>query len=153
MTVPDGPFGVLEPEGLGPARGFSHGLVAPAGGRLLFVAGQTAAGPGEDGPPAGPATDLSAAGFVDQFEAALRRVLRVVEEAGGRPGHVGRMTVYVTDLAAYRASRSELGDVWRELMGRHYPAMSLVAVAGLVDEGALVEIEATAVLPAGPERG
>ncbi len=153
MTVPDGPFRVLEPEGLGPARGFSHGLIAPAGGRLLFVAGQTAAETGDGGPPTGPDGDLSAAGFADQFEAALRRVLRGVEEAGGRPEHVGRMTVYVTDLAAYRASREELGERWRALMGRHYPAMSLVAVAGLVDEGALVEIEATAVLPSTPDGG
>lgn len=144
MTGPEPPFRVLEPEELGAARGFNHGLVAPAGGRLLFVAGQTAADPAPGG---------TEAAFVDQFEAALRRVLRVVEEAGGRPEHVGRMTVYVTDLAAYRASRSELGEVWRGLMGRHYPAMSLVAVAGLVDEGALVEIEATAVLPAGARGG
>lgn len=133
------PFEVLEPEDLGPARGFSHGLLAPADGQLLFVAGQTATGP--DGGPPPP-------GFADQFEAALRRVLRVVEEGGGRPEHVGRMTVYVTDLDAYRAAREELGERWRALMGRHYPAMALVAASGLVDEGATVEIEATAVVPA-----
>ena len=137
MTRGDGSFRVLEPDELGPARGFSHGMLAPAGGRLLFVAGQTAAGP--DGA-------VPVGGFAAQFEGALRKVLAVVEEAGGRPEHVGRMTVYVTDLEAYRAARSELGDRWRRLMGRHYPAMALVAVEGLVDDGALVEIEATAVL-------
>lgn len=137
-------FRVLEPEGLGAARGFSHGMLAPAGGRLLFVAGQTAADP--DGTVARPA-------FADQFETALRKVLRVVEEAGGRPEHVGRMTVYVTDLPAYRDARTELGDRWRALMGRHYPAIALVAVDGLVDEGATVEIEATAVIPTGVDEG
>lgn len=135
------PFRVLEPEALGPARGFSHGMLAPAGGRVLFVAGQTA--PRAEGSEA-------AADFADQFEGALRRVLHVVAEAGGRPAHVGSMTVYVTDLEAYRAARPELGRRWRELMGRRYPAMSLVAVDGLVDDDALVEIEAMAVLPEEP---
>ena len=137
MTAADGPFRVVAPDELGPARGFSHGMLAPAGGRVLFVAGQTAAG--QDGA-------VPAGGFADQFEAALRKVLAVVGEAGGRPEDVGRMTVYVTDLDAYRAARSELGDRWRGLMGRHYPAMALVAVEGLVDDGAVVEIEATAVV-------
>lgn len=137
-------FRVLRPEELGAARGFQHGLLAPAGARILFVAGQTAADP--DGTVTGSA-------FADQFETALRKVLRVVEEAGGRPEHVGRMTVYVTDLEAYRASRSDLGRAWRAHMGRHYPAMSLVAVTGLVDDEALVEIEATAVVPAGTDDG
>lgn len=136
-------FEVLEPVGLEPARGFSHGLLAPEGGRLLFVAGQ----PGVD---LGAGGSDGAPGFVEQFDHALHRVLTVVEQAGGRPEHVGRMTVYVTDLDAYLASRSELGDVWREHMGRHYPAMALLEVAGLVDEGAAVEIEATAVLPERP---
>jgi len=85
--------------------------------------------------------------FVEQFGVALDRVLAVVREAGGEAQHVGRMTVYVTDLGAYRASLGALGDCYRERMGRHYPAMALVEVAGLVDEGARVEIDATAVLP------
>lgn len=147
MTDAESPFRVLAPEELGAPRGYSHGLLAPAGGRVLFVAGQTAADPTD------PEEGGAPGGFAHQFGAALRKVLEVVEEAGGRPEQVGRMTVYVTDLAAYRASREELGQVWRDLMGRHYPAMSLVEVTGLVDRGALVEIEATAVLPAGPERG
>lgn len=127
----------VNPESLGEARGWSHGLLAPAGGHVLFVAGQTARSPGGD---------IVPGGFVAQFERALERVLRVVREAGGEPRDVGRMTVYVTDVAAYRDSLGPLGDAWRRHMGRHYPAMALVEVSGLVDEGALVEIEATAVL-------
>ena len=69
--------------------------------------------------------------------------------AGGRPDHVARLTVYVTDMEAYREARTRLGDVWRAAMGRHYPAMALVEVTALVDVGAVVEIEATAVLPDG----
>jgi enamine deaminase RidA (YjgF/YER057c/UK114 family) len=128
---------IVNPESLGEPRGWSHGMLAPAGGRVLFVAGQTARGP--DG-------GIVPGGFVAQFELALERVLRVVREAGGEPRDVGRMMVYVTDLAAYRGSTGSLGEAWRRHMGRHYPAMALVEVQGLVDEGALVEIEATAVL-------
>lgn len=127
----------VNPESLGEPRGWNHGLLAPAGGRVLFVAGQTALGPD------GAVVD---GGFVAQFECALERVLRVVREAGGTPADIGRMTVYVTDVAVYRASRGPLGDAWRRHMGRHYPAMALVEVSALVDEGAVVEIEATAVL-------
>ena len=128
---------IVNPESLGEPRGWSNGLLAPAGGRVLFVAGQTARGP--DG-------GIVPGGFVAQFEQAIERVLRVVREAGGEPRDVGRMTVYVTDLAAYRGNLESLGEAWRRHMGRHYPAMALVEVHGLVDEGALVEIEATAVL-------
>lgn len=131
-------YRILRPEALGEPRGFSHGLLGPPGGRVLFVAGQTDVGR-DDGRLPG---DL-----VEQFEGALAAVLAVVREAGGEPGHVGRLTIYVTDLEAYRASRERLGRAYRDLMGRHYPAMALVEVSGLVDEGALVEIEATAVLP------
>jgi len=74
-------------------------------------------------------------------------VLEVVRAAGGGPEHIGRMTVYVTDRQAYLASRKPLGAVHRRLMGRHYPAMTLVEVRALADEHAAVEIEATAVLP------
>ena len=131
-------YRIINPEELGVPSGWNHGLLAPEGGRVLFVAGQT--GSGSD-------TPLAELPFADQFEAALRRVLRVVEEAGGGPEHVGRMTLYVTDLQAYLECRGALGERWRELMGRHYPAMALVEVRGLVEEGALVEIEATAVVP------
>lgn len=129
-------FEILNPESLGEPRGWNNGMLAPAGGRVLFVAGQTARDP--DGTITG--------GFVDQFERALAAVLTVVGEAGGGPEDIGRMTVFVNDVDAYHASLKPLGQAYRSLMGRHYPAMALVEVSRLVDEGALVEIEATAVI-------
>jgi enamine deaminase RidA (YjgF/YER057c/UK114 family) len=128
----------VNPESLGAPRGYSHGLLAPAGGRLLFVAGQTASA-GPDG--------VGAQSFVEQWSRALAKVLAVVREAGGSPGDIGRLTIYVTDLQAYRANLKPLGEAYRELMGSHYPAMALVEVKGLVDAGAVIEIEATAVVP------
>jgi enamine deaminase RidA (YjgF/YER057c/UK114 family) len=132
------PFTTVNPPVLGQPSGFSHGLLATAGSRLLFVAGQTAAD--AEG-------RIAETGFVPQFEAALTRVLTVVATAGGRPENVGRMTIFVTDLDAYLESRPALGDVWSRLMGGHYPAMALVEVKRLVDSTATVEIEATAVIP------
>jgi enamine deaminase RidA (YjgF/YER057c/UK114 family) len=131
-------FEIVNPPALGQPRGFSHGLFAPPGARLLFVAGQTAAG--ADGT-ARPGT------FAQQFDECLARVLAVVDSAGGTPAHVGRMTIFVTDLDEYLASRELLGAVWKRRMGAHYPAMALVEVKRLVDEGAMVEIEATAAIP------
>ncbi len=138
MTDPDAKFRIVNPTSLGEPKGWNNGLVWEGPGRLLFVAGQTARGP---------SGRVESADFVEQFGVALDRVLRVVREAGGDAAHIGRMTVYVTDLDAYLASRVALGETYRGRMGRHYPAMSLVEVQGLVDPGALVEIEATAVLP------
>lgn len=137
-------FEIVNPEELGRPSGFSHGILTPAGARILFVAGQTApeAG-GGDADGVGPAEGR----LVAQFAAALGRALVVVRDAGGRPEHVARLTVYVTDMAAYRAARSQLSDAWRAAMGRHYPAIALVEVRSLVDPDAVVEIEATAVLP------
>ena len=132
---------IVNPEELGRPRGFSHGLVAPAGARVLFVAGQTAPDAGD--PAAGEEDRL-----VAQFEAALERALAVVRAAGGSAADVARLTVYVTDMEAYRSARPLLGGVWRASMGQHYPAMALVEVCSLVDPNAVVEIEATAVLPA-----
>jgi len=130
-------YRIINPEELGVPRGWNHGLLARDGGRILFVAGQTAA---DTGPP------MAEMSFEDQFDAALKKVLQVVEEAGGGPESVGRMTLFVTDLPAYLESRPALGERWRARMGLHYPAMALVEVCGLVEEGALVEIEATAVV-------
>jgi enamine deaminase RidA (YjgF/YER057c/UK114 family) len=132
------PFTLVNPPVLGAPRGFSHGLLAPAGSRLLFVGGQTAAD--AEG-------RIAETGFVPQFEAALTRVLTVVATAGGRPEHVARMTIFVTELDAYLESRPVLGETWSRLMGSHYPAMALVEVKRLVDVDATVEIEATAVIP------
>ena len=128
----------INPPELGTPRGWTNGIVAPAGSQLLFVAGQTATG-ADGGPPDGD--------FAAQFGAALAKTLKVVEAAGGRAEHVARVTVYVTDLNAYRDARRAIGEIWRSRMGSHYPAMTLVEVSRLLDEGALVEIEATAVLP------
>jgi creatinine amidohydrolase len=129
----------INPVALGRPVGFAHGMLAPAGVRALYVAGQTA-------------TDstgsMVADDFVGQFRAALQRVLDVVRASGGAPTDVARMTIYVTDLQKYRAARTALGPEWTAQMGRHYPAMALVEVKGLVDPGALVEIQADAILPA-----
>ena len=131
-------FTRINPPELGAPRGFAHGLLAPEGCRVLFVAGQTAADAG------GQVADRA---FVAQFVASLEKTLAVVRAAGGRPEHIGRMTLYVTDLDAYLDSRSALGQKWRERMGDHYPAMALVGVTRLVDAAATVEIEATAMIP------
>jgi enamine deaminase RidA (YjgF/YER057c/UK114 family) len=130
-------FRIVNPEALGAPRGYSHGLLAEPGGRFLFVAGQTAAGAGR----------LADQGFVEQWTRALKKVLVVVREAGGSAEHIGRLTIYVTDLEAYRANLRPVGEAYRELMGDHYPAMALLEVKGLVDPDAVVEIEATAVVP------
>jgi len=130
----------VNPASLGKPKGYSHGVLAPAGARVLFVAGQ----PGWDASEKGPTP-----GFVQQFARALDRVLAVVREAGGGPADIARMTVYVTDLNSYRVALEALGRVWRERFDRHYPAMAMVEVSGLVDEGAVVEIEANAVIGGG----
>ena len=128
---------VVNPESLGAPKGFSHGVLAPRKGRLLFVAGQ----PGWENDAKG-----TPPGFPEQFARALDKVLTVVTAAEGKPTDVVRMVVYVTDLAAYRASLPSLAEAWRARLGKHYPAMALVEVRGLVDKGAMVEIEATAVV-------
>jgi enamine deaminase RidA (YjgF/YER057c/UK114 family) len=133
-------FEIVNPAALGSPSGWSHGILSPSGGRLLFVAGQA----GWDHACAG-----SPDGFAAQFSRSLDRVLEVVRTAGGEGTDVARLTVFVTDLAAYREARGVLGQVWRARFGRYYPAMALVAVSALMDEGAMVEIEATAVLHAG----
>lgn len=129
---------IINPPELGRPRGFAHGVLTRAGTRTLFVAGQTAAD--ETG-------HVGDRAFAAQFSTALAKVLQVVRAAGGDATHVARMTIYVTDLDTYRASRAELASVWKEHMGPHYPAMVLLAVSGLVDRDAVVEIQADAVLP------
>jgi enamine deaminase RidA (YjgF/YER057c/UK114 family) len=128
---------IVNPGSLGQPKGWNNGMLGPAGGRVLFVAGQVATDAGGE---------VVAGDMAAQWERALENVLAVVRAAGGEPADIGRMTVYVTDRAAYLASRRPLGEVWRRLMGRHYPAMAVVEVKGLVEDGAVVEIEATAVI-------
>jgi NAD(P)-dependent dehydrogenase (short-subunit alcohol dehydrogenase family)/enamine deaminase RidA (YjgF/YER057c/UK114 family) len=130
-------YAIVNPEELGAPRGWNNGLLARAAGRTLFIAGQTARG-GSGGVPA--------SDFVSQFDQALGNVLMILREAGGNSSDIGRFTIYVTDMARYRASLKPLGEVYRRRMGSHYPAMALVEVKSLVDPHAVVEIEATAVL-------
>ena len=129
---------VIHDPSLAPPRGYSNGLLMPPG-PLLFVAGQI--GWDADSKLAGPSME-------EQFAQALRNVLAVVSAAGGAAEHIARLTIYVTDKSRYLAATGAIGAHYRQLMGRHFPAMALVQVADLLEEGALVEIEATAVLPA-----
>ena len=131
-------YEIINPESLGAPKGWSNGMLAPAGGRILFVAGQTASD----------ATGkVQPADFITQFDRALCNVMTVVTEAGGAAEHIGRFTIFVTDRDAYLADLKGLGQAYRKNMGRHYPAMALLEVKALVDPDAVVEIEATAVLP------
>lgn len=130
-------FERINPDELGPPRGWTNGMLAPVGGRVCFIAGQDAAT--ADG-------EVETDDFVEQFGIALRKTLTVVREAGGDARSIGRMTIYVTDLDVYRASRKALGSVYQAHMDLHYPAMALVEVSRLVDPRGLVEIEATAVI-------
>ena len=127
----------INPKSLGRPRGYSNGQLVSPDARLLFIAGQI--GWDEE-------QRLVSDDFVEQFDRALRNVLAVVLEAGGAPGGVARLVVYVTDKREYLARTEEIGERWRALMGRHYPTMALVEVKGLLEDGAKVEIEGTAVL-------
>lgn len=127
---------VVSPSTFPRSRGYSNGIVAE--GRTLYVSGQIA----WDGN-----ANIVSADFATQFLQAFDNVITVVREAGGGAEHIAKLTVFVTDLDLYRASAKEIGEGWRERMGKYYPAMSLVKVAGLLEPGAMVEIEAVAVLP------
>jgi enamine deaminase RidA (YjgF/YER057c/UK114 family) len=129
---------LVEPPGWPAPKGYSNGAVVR--GAMLFVAGQV--GWNAQGV-------FEHADLAGQFAQALDNVLAVARAAGAAPGDVARMTVYVTDLDAYRASLRAVGQAWRARFGKHFPAMALVGVAGLVEPGALVEIEAVAALPEG----
>jgi enamine deaminase RidA (YjgF/YER057c/UK114 family) len=126
---------VLLPKGWPRPKGFSNGMAGR--GRVVLVGGQI--GWDEQG--------RFAKGLADQTAQALRNILAVVAEAGGGPGHIARLTWYVTDMDAYRGQQAEMGAVYRKVMGRHFPAMALVEVRRLVEPEALVEIEATAIVP------
>jgi NAD(P)-dependent dehydrogenase (short-subunit alcohol dehydrogenase family) len=130
-------FEIVNPESLGAPRGWNNGMLARGPGRTLFIAGQTA----RDA-----SGRLAATDFVSQFDRALANVLAVLQAAGGHPRDIGRLTIYVTDMARYRDGLKPLGQAYRSRMGTHYPAMALVEVKSLVDPGAVVEIEATAIL-------
>jgi len=126
----------VQPEGWPRPRGYANGMIAR--GRLLFVAGQI----GWDA-----AEQIVGEDLASQWAKALDNVLAVVRAAGAEPEQVVRLTIYCTDLDAYRTQMSVLGALYRERFGKHFPAMSMVGVAGLVHPLAKVEIEATAVMP------
>jgi len=130
---------VVLPRGWSRPSGYSNGLRVPAGRDLLFVAGQV--GWDETG-------RLVEGGFAGQFERALRNCVTVVEAAGGAAADIVRLTLFCSDRREYLAHLGEVGQAYRRVMGSHYPAMSLVEVAALLEDGARVEIEATAALPA-----
>ena len=124
---------------INPATGYSNGLLAEAGGRLLFVAGQIAWDENEN---------IVSDDFVEQFDRALENVVAVVKAAGGKADNIARIVIYVTDKVEYRERTKGVGDRYRKHMGKHFPAMVLVEVKGLLDDRAKVEIEGMAVLPA-----
>ena len=128
-------FERLQPEGWPRPKGYSNGYRIPAGHDLVVTAGMVGWDAREQ---------IVPGGLVPQFEQALRNVLAVVRLAGGGPEHVVRLTAYVADRDEYLASLAGLGEAWKRVMGRSYPAMALVQVAGFVEDGALVEIEGTA---------
>jgi len=128
---------VLLPDGWARPIGYANGI-ATGGGRIVFVAGQV----GWDENQRFQSEDIA-----PQFEQALKNVLAVLNEVGGGAHHICRMTVYCCDKPAYLAARVQLGAIWRSHMGNHYPAMSMIFVADLLDSPGKIELEATAVLP------
>ncbi|MFD5804736.1 RidA family protein [Streptomyces sp. NPDC048171] len=127
----------VNPPALSPPTGFSHAVVA-TGTRVVFLAGQTALD--TDGKVTGDTLPA-------QFEQALTNLLTALRAAGGTPADLARVTVYATDVAAYRTHAADLGRTWRRLAGRDYPAMAVVEVVRLWDERAMVELDGFAVLP------
>ena len=132
---------VLLPRGWKPPVGYANGIAAS--GTIVFVAGQV----GWDAEQVFHSEEIA-----PQFQKALENILAVLAEAGGRPEHICRMTAYCCDKPAYLAARAELGRIWRRLMGRHYPAMSMIFVSDLLDSPGKIELEATAVIPDGKMR-
>ncbi|MET9071453.1 RidA family protein [Streptomyces sp. NPDC004232] len=127
----------INPPTLSQPSGFSHAVVA-AGSRVVFLAGQTALD--TDG-------KVTGATLPEQFEKALGNLLTALRASGGTPADLARVTVYATDVAAYRAHAGRLGRIWQDLAGRDYPAMAVVEVVRLWDEQAMVELDGFAVLP------
>ena len=131
------PSPFLQPESWPRPSGYSNGVLAQ--GRQVFIAGQVGWNPRSG--------KFESASLVDQAAQALRNVLAVLAQAEGRPEHIARMTWYLTSRSEYLAHLKEIGAAYREIMGKHFPAMTAVEVTGLIEARAKVEIEATAVIP------
>lgn len=127
---------ILQPKGWPRPKGFSNGILAE--GKTIFVAGQIGWNRKEQ---------MVSNDFVEQTSQALKNIVDILEEGGAKPQHLTRLTWYITHMPDYLNNLREIGKVYSEIIGRHYPAMTLVMVAGLVEQDAKVEIEATAVIP------
>ena len=127
---------VLHPAGWQPPVGYANGIAAT--GTIVFVAGQVGWNDSQQ---------FDSVELAPQFEQALKNVIAVLAEAGGRPEHICRMTAYCCDKPSYLAARADLGRIWKKHMGRHYPAMSMIFVSDLLDSPGRIELEATAVIP------
>ena len=127
---------ILQPEGWPRPKGYSNGIAVF--GRQIFVAGQIGWDETET---------IVSDDFAEQFRQVLKNTLAVLKEAGAGPEHVVRMTGYITDRDEYLAAGKQIGAIWKDLMGRNYPVMAFVIVAGLIEPRARIEIETTAVLP------
>ena len=127
---------IVNPPGWKPGKGYANGIVAE--GRFVFLGGQIGWNANQE---------FESDDFVDQVRQTLQNIAAILNEAGGAPEHLVRLTWYVTDRKEYLSRLKEVGDVYRDVLGAHYPAMALMEVGGLVEDRARVEIEATAVLP------
>ena len=132
-------FTLINPEALGAPSGYANGLFIDGGGKLLFIAGQIAWDNNQK---------IVSDDFVEQFDKALANVVAVIRAAGGEAENIARLVIYVTDKIEYRERTKEVGARYRKHLGKHFPAMVLVQVAGLLDDRAKVEIEGMAVIPA-----
>jgi enamine deaminase RidA (YjgF/YER057c/UK114 family) len=128
---------VLHPEGWTAPIGYANGISVPAG-RIVFIAGQVGWNAQQK---------FQSEEIAPQFEQALKNVLAVLAAGGGQPEHICRITAFCCDKPAYLAARPQLGKIWRALMGKHYPCMSMIFVADLLDNPGKIELEATAVIP------
>ena len=127
----------VNPASLGMPRGYSNGVLTDPGARLLFIAGQIAWNEQQK---------IVSPDFVEQFDQALANVVAVVDQAGGKPEQIVRLVIYVTDKKEYQLRTREIGERYRARLGKHFPAMVLVEVKGLLDDEAKVEIEAIAIM-------
>ena len=132
-------FTLINPEALGVPSGYANGVLVDGGGKLLFIAGQIAWDKEQK---------IVSDDFVEQFDQALANVIAVLNAAGGAPDNIVRLVIYVTNKVEYRERTKEVGERYRKHLGKHFPAMVLVQVAGLLDDRAKVEIEGMAVIAA-----